>query len=261
MSWSYGVTTVFPRLNTLLPATLASLAKAGFNKPTLFVDGTGLSTTAVSCSKLVHLYEQAFPTLSLTFRQQAVKCHAAWWLAFQELFLQDPGASYYALFQDDCAAYLNLCSYLERRPCPDDGYMNLYTATPGNEHIIRQESGQEKPVGWYEGVLKKRLDSDPSTYPWQLGIGAVGLVFPRKAAYALLTSPKMIEHACDKTRGWRKVDGAIVNAMNQAGFREYIHNPSLLQHTGDHSTTGSMPMPYAATFLGEKVDALGFLKT
>lgn len=37
--WSYGVTTVTERRDTLLPQTLASLKAAGWDNPRLFVDG------------------------------------------------------------------------------------------------------------------------------------------------------------------------------------------------------------------------------
>ena len=256
--WVYGVTTVAQRFDTLLPRTLNSLAQGGFDRPHIFVDGHGLSPVKHYYTELVQRYEGTYPDLPLTVRSPAVKCHAHWTLALLQLFLTDPTADYYALFQDDFVCYRNLREYLTRNPCPDKGYMNLYTATATNEPII---SG--KPYGtWHEGGLVNRPRPD-APVAWQAGRGAVALAFNREAAYALASSSKMVEHATDMQRGWRKVDGAIVNAMNQAGYREYVHSPSLVQHTGhppEYSTTKSMPIPLAATFLGEEVDALSFLQ-
>ena len=255
--WVYGVTTVYQRFDTLLPRTLASLKAAGWDTPHLFVDGVGLSSIKHRYSELVQRYEATYPYLPLTVRYPAVKCHAHWHLSFLQLFETDPTADYYALFQDDFVCYRNTREYITRSPCPEKGYMSLLTNTATNEPIIAG-----KPYGtWHEGGLTNRPESNPNL--WQAGRGAVALVFNREAAYELLSSPKMVEHATDTNRGWRKVDGAIVNAMNQAGYREYIHCPSLAQHTGhppETSTTRSLPIPLAATFLGEGVDALEFLK-
>jgi hypothetical protein len=62
-------------------------------------------------------------------------------------------------------------------------------------------------------------------------------------------------------RGWEFADGAIVEAMNAAGWREYIHCPSLLLHLGTRqSSMGSRNAAPAATFRGEDFDALELLK-
>src|SRR6476659_1860086 len=39
MNWSYGITTVATRGQSLLPQTMKSLANAGFDKPAIFLDG------------------------------------------------------------------------------------------------------------------------------------------------------------------------------------------------------------------------------
>lgn len=251
MRWAYAVTTVPERRHTTLPRTLDSLATAGFDKPRLFVDGLGRSLASGRYSELVRSYEDQFPHLELAVRWPNLRTHGHWFLTLHELFQRDPNAERFAVFQDDFVTYRNLRSYLERVPYPDKAYLNLYTFTATNEPIIRG-----KPPGWYEAGL---LNSPPGTR-WQAGRGAVALVFSNQAAQVLLSAPQMLSHATDKQRGWRKVDGAIVNAMNQAGWREYVHAPSLVQHTGQFSSMGSMPLKYAESFLGEEVDALTFLE-
>ncbi len=235
LKWSYGVTTVPARRMNLLPRTLASLKRAGFDQPRLFVDGDRDQLS----------WEKEFG-LEVTMRWPRVRIFGAWMLAMGELYLREPMADRYAIFQDDLVTCKGLRRYLERSPYPDKGYLNLYTFQEINERIIR---GKERGR-WYEASC-----TDPSR-PWeQTGRGAVGLVFDNDAVVALLTSlhtitrPKSVGQT-----GWRKVDGAIVSALNKAGWREYIHNPSLVQHMGgSHSTIGNH-MKQALTFPGEMYD-------
>jgi hypothetical protein len=62
---------------------------------------------------------------------------------------------------------------------------------------------------------------------------------------------------------WRKVDGGVVETMNQQGFREVVHNPSLVQHTGLDSTIKlghrGRPPRTALTYPGDGFDALTLL--
>jgi hypothetical protein len=65
----------------------------------------------------------------------------------------------------------------------------------------------------------------------------------------------------DRTNPWKKIDGAVVTAMNKAGWREMVHNPSLLQHTGRISSMGNMPHKEAESWRGEEWDARELLGT
>jgi hypothetical protein len=87
----------------------------------------------------------------------------------------------------------------------------------------------------------------------------VGLVFYRDAVLDLLTSRHFVERPMDAHRGWRAIDGGIVESLNKAGWREWVHSPSLLQHIGMVSSMGNRPHPHAETFPGEDCDALNFL--
>ena len=62
-------------------------------------------------------------------------------------------------------------------------------------------------------------------------------------------------------RGWKKTDGIIITAMKKAGYKEYVHNPSLVQHTGAVSSMRNRPHPQATSFRGEDFDALELLCT
>jgi hypothetical protein len=168
-----------------------------------------------------------------------------------ELYVREPTANRYAIFQDDMVCCRNLRGYLEACPYPEHGYLNLLTFLT-NEPVIAG-----KPVGWY---LAGGLEcSDPNSQ-WQTGRGAVALVFDREAVITLLSSRHFVERPMDPFRGHRSIDGGIVTAMNKAGCREYIHSPSLVQHVGHVSSMGNLPYPQAQTFRGENFDALDLLK-
>lgn len=227
LRWSYGVTTVPSRREDLLPRTLASLRAAGFDAPRLFVDG--LETFRAGD------YEDRFG-LPVTARWPEVRLYGNWYLALLELWIREPQADRFAIFQDDLVTYRNLRGYLDRAPYPPRGYLNLYTF-PRNQKLC-----PEGHTGFYK--------SD------QMGKGAVGLVFDREAVLTLLSSSHMAERPLHADRGWRNIDGGVVEAMRKVCFVEYVHNPSLVQHTGQLSTYGGMPHALAESFRGETYDAL-----
>ena len=207
MNWQYGVTTCRQRLGTLLPDTLRSLAEAGFDRPRLFIDG---------CSS--HEVPDPLKSLLITCRSPTVGAYGNWILAAWELYVRDPRAERYAIFQDDLVMCHGTRDYLERCEYPGRGYLNLFTFAT-NEHIIFG-----KPKGWHR--------SD------QLGKGALALVFDHLAMVTLLQQ----SHTVDKPQlpnGNQSIDGAVQHALvAQAGFSEYVHCPSLAQHRGRETTIG-----------------------
>lgn len=228
MKWSYGVTTVESRRETLLPSTLASLAAAGFDDPRLFVDG---------CSDVFPW--QAFG-LPLTVRHDRVRTFGNWILTLWELYLREPNADRYAIFQDDFVTVRNLRQYLESAPFPDQGYLNLYTF-PENQWRCEKS---------FRGFFLAN----------QLGKGAVALVFDRRGVETLLGSHSMVMKPQDPHKGHKSVDGAIVHAMQKVGWQEYCHSPSLTQHTGIESSMGNRQHAQARSFPGENFDAMSLLK-
>ena len=235
MRWAYGITTVPERRHDLLPRTLSSLASAGFPSPRLFIDGEQSHDEAAS-------YEREFK-LPITYRTPRIRTHGNWVLSLYELYIREPNAERYALFQDDLVACKNLRSYLEKSPYPENGYCNLYTF-PSNQSLAPAQGG------WFKGRL---LDSGPEG--WQTGRGAVALVFSREAVLVLLSSQHIVDRPLDAFRGWRCIDGGVVTAMNKAGWSEYVHDPSLVQHIGMESSMGSRPHKLAESFRGEDFDA------
>ncbi len=231
MNWSYGILTVPQRLaDGLLQRTITSLAGAGFEKPRLFVDGCADASG----------YERF--GLPLTVREPRVQTFSNWLLSLWELYTRDVDADRFVIFEDDLVTYKNLRQYLEQTEYSKESYLNLYTF-PANQQLC--PNGRE---GWY--ISNQR------------GLGAVALVFNQEAAKLILTSPHMIAHLSNpikRGRRHRSVDGGIVTAFKQAGWKEQVHNPSLVQHTGVITSMGNRKHPEAPSFRGEDFDALSLL--
>lgn len=230
--WSYALTTTPLRMeNGLLDRTIASLESAGFPSPRLHIDG-GEDQPG---------YRHVYPGHQITCHQPALKTHGNWVLSLYETYIRNPHCDRYAVFQDDFVTYPRLREYLDSCPYPEKGYWNLYTF-PQN-----QKKCPPNYTGWY-----------PSN---QRGLGAVALVFDRKAVMTLLSSPSIVERVQHPRRGHKAIDGGIVHAMKKAGYKEYVHNPSLVQHTGEKSSMGNKKQPLATSFRGEDFDARELIHT
>lgn len=198
MNWAYGITTVPSRVeNGLLAQTVYSLANAGFDLPTLFIDG--------GCECLLGL--------PIVINCPAIGHLANWLRAIVHLYAVNPNADAYVLFEDDLIACPNLREYLERAKWPEKGYLNLLT------HDSNYELIETLGPGWWASN--------------QRGRGAVGLVFTQQAVRDLITSQEFVNrpkspHNC--------ADGMVIEALKPLGYVEYVHNPSLVQHMGLTST-------------------------
>lgn len=238
--WSCSVTTVPQRASTSLSETLEALQAAGFDKLDLYVDS------------IQPTWSSAFPSnvINVTYRRN-IRTYSHWYLTLTEMYMRDPYCQWYAIFQDDFIAVRNLKQYIEQSTAqlPVRHYLNLFT-------FMENETVASTARGWLPAYCDKNGR--------QLGRGAVGLVLPHRAVTELLSSRHMIDRRQDSVRGHRSLDGAVVEAMNSAGFKEYIHSPSLLQHTGEQSSMGNPwntpnRYPFAKTFPGKDTDAMTFL--
>ncbi len=230
VKWSYGITTVPSRRDELFPKTLESLRVGGFDQPRIFVDGARYPNDYFTWSGL-----------EVTCRYPTIRTHGNWFLALAELYIREPNQDRYAIFQDDFVTYHNLRTYLDHCTIPDKGYWNLYTF-PSNQELC-----PEGYTGWY-------LSN-------QMGRGAVATVFSQEGVRALLSSQHMVDRPMDHHRGHKSVDGGIVTALKKLGWKEYVHNPSLVQHIGDVSSMGNKPHKKAVSFRGETFDAMTLLPT
>jgi len=254
MKWACGMTTVWQRRNDLLPQTLASIKAAGFPEPRLFVDGFGAQPSHAKLSEVAAWYEGKFPSPELTIRQPALRTFGNWLLALWEMYVRAPGSERWVIFQDDVAVCSNLRAYMDHCDLPERGYWNLYTA-PSSEIVVPRDINGQKRMGWYQSAMLSGVASDGRGE--QLGRGALALVFGLEAVTTLLSSYQhIVERPQDCDKGLRNVDGAVVQAMNKAGWREWVHWPSLVQHVGLVSSMGTNPQKQSESFPGEEFDAL-----
>lgn len=232
ITWSVGLTTVKDRLKTYLPKTLEYLERGGFHLPHLFIDG---------CSE--YDVGTEFDKCETTFRFRKIGTVGNFMLGLWELYIRNPHATRYVMFQDDFVCVKNMRQYLEKVPYPNKGYCNLL-AFPLNE-----KAAPTNMVGFFH----------PEKVKWR-GLGAVALMFDKAAVQELLRSPHMIMKVGGVDRPKEKLDGGIVEGLRASGILEYVHVPSLVQHTGSVSTLGHMPYPKSETFPGEQHDALELLE-
>jgi len=235
MRWAYGVTTVPQRFDNLLPRTLESLAAGGFDKPRLFVDGVQNAS------------QYDYLGLEVTTHYPTIRTYGNWLLALWELYIRNPAAERYAIFQDDIITYRNLRRYLEQTTYTHGShelYYNLYTYP-----VNQSPPPSEEYTGWHASN--------------QMGRGALALVFNRPAISTLLEQSHIISHPQNAQRGWRSVDGTVVTAFKAIQWLEYVHAPTLVQHTGTDLSSmknrGYRELP--ETFKGEAYDALQLLPT
>jgi hypothetical protein len=232
-TWEYAVTTVPSRVDDLLPRTLESLADAGFDKPIISVDGP--------CdSRLVDVLEPH----EVICRGRNIRTFAHWHMTLLELYSRNPWSQFYAIFQDDFICVKNLKHYLTECTLPEKSYLNLFTFME-NDAIV-----PGKTHGWHEAAR--------AAQGHQLGRGAVALVFSHAAVETLLAQPHMVTRRRDSMRGHKSLDGAIVESMNAAGWTEYIHYPSLVQHIGEESSMGNKKHPISKCYI-EEFDPLSLL--
>ena len=226
MIWAYAVTTCTQRLEMTLPYTLYDLAMAGFDEPHVSLDSNQL------CS-----LEQVTGCKSITTHYPALGAFGNWFATLWELRVRNPKATMFAIFQDDVIVTYGLREYLERNPCPDNGYMNLFTA-PSNQDLF----GSADDATWKEArTLTEETDL-------QTGRGALGLVFTKDVVGKLLASPILTEKPLTVRHPTKCIDGAVVQALNRVGVREYVHHTSLIQHREVESTVGRLVHQQATSF-------------
>lgn len=257
-AWAVGLTTVPQRLKDHLPRTLASVHAAGFDTPRVFVDGVA---SGRSVQEDLALRSPLWVSIQVTARWPQICAWGNWVLGLQELLIRNPQAERFAMFQDDVVCVKGLRQYVERFN-PPRGYLNLYTHplnhadAPGAAVAGRAREGR-----WIEST---ELQSGQvyGGKMQQTGLGALALVFNRDAVIELLSSKVVAKKSLDHHAGHRSIDGCVCEAMNQVGWREWIHMPSLVQHTGHTSTmtdAKKLLRREAPSFPGENFSALDFV--
>ncbi len=249
VKWTYGITTV-PSRKELFHKTLASLRLAGFSDPHVFMDGPA-DTPLFDCDIHSKNYGLLYAG-RVSERREVIHPYGNWLLALLEMFIREPHADRYAIFQDDIIMSKNVRPYLDTIPYEPKTYWNLMTF-PVNAEL------QGTNPGWY------------SSNQW--GRSACGLVFDHETTILLLSSRYMIERPMTAKQcfGKRNIDGAVITVLKELGYRELCHNPSFIQHVGHQTSMGSILEPnefakresmvwQAPNFRGEDFDCLSLLK-
>ena len=233
--WAYGVTTIPERIDSHLPQTLKSLVAAGFPSPRLFIDDCK-DPSNYDCFGLEY-----------TNRWPRIRIAGNWVLSLYELYIRNASADFFAIFQDDFVTYPNLREYLEWCKYPNKGYWNLYTFPVNIKHMRKRLNLPPDQIGWFQAN--------------QMGKGAVALVLSNAAVVTLLGYPYLLKRFPNVRRGHRAIDGGIVDAFKPQGWKEYCHNPSLVQHTGDISSHGNHNQQRADCFCGESFECMALTVT
>jgi hypothetical protein len=197
-----------PRLQPTLTATLDSLARAGWDAPHLFLDGT------------VRVPER-FAHLPGVLREPRVGCWPNYYLGLAELLMRHPDADAYLLAEDDALFYDGevLREYMEQMLWPDrrSCLVSLYCPSLNSAPAF----------GWR-----------PLRPKW--AVGALAFVFPRPLAQDFLLDRAVCDHRWGR---WREEDGGLANTDIVIGLwarrkriRIWYPTPSLVQHIGVTST-------------------------
>lgn len=201
--WAVGVTTA-PRRQPTLDSTLASLARAGWESPRLFVD------EAVTIST-------RFADLPVTLHDRRLGAWPNYYLALTELLLRHPDADALLLVQDDVLFddRHNLRAYLEEA---------LWPGPPGLASLYCSRAYTQPTCGWHEY---------PESWVW----GALAFVFTPEAAKRFVLDPHVLDHRwAGGTKGLTNIDCVIGGWAVRHGIKVYFPTPSLVQHLGDTST-------------------------
>ncbi|MCA9023063.1 MAG: hypothetical protein KDA74_23100, partial [Planctomycetaceae bacterium] len=100
-----------------------------------------------------------------------------------------------------------------------------------------------------------QLDADWNT------CGALSLIFPNAVARALLCDPFFLDHRRNgPLDGSCCIDSVVGRWCRRSNIRYYVHQPSLVQHTGFHSSLwgeiAPSPRRRAGTFIDESESVL-----
>jgi hypothetical protein len=203
-TWAVGVTTA-PRRQPTLDRCLDSLARAGWERPRLFIDGDVTLSPAASA-------------LPRTVRDDRVGAWPAYVLALHELLMREPRADAYLLVQDDALFYDRepLRAYLEDHvlwPGRGRGVVSLYCS----------KAYTHPSAGWH-----------PMGDPW--GWGALAFLFPNPLARAFLLDPQVFDHRwTGRSYGLAHIDVVIGRWAARRGVTIWYPSPSLVQHIGETS--------------------------
>ena len=203
-TWSVGVTTSLRRRPTL-EWTLDGLARAGWDRPRLFVDGP---------VTIPHRHAEC----PVTYREPRIGAWPNFYLSLAELLMRDPEADAYLMVQDDVDFFdgVKLREYLESVLWPGD--------SPGPVSLYSCQLDARPAAGWTR-----------HEHPWFLGAHA--FIFPGDLARRFLADPVVMAHRrTGSYNGLANVDTVVGEWAFRDGSPISFPTPSLCRHVGHAST-------------------------
>jgi glycosyltransferase involved in cell wall biosynthesis len=219
LSWAVAVLTA-PRKPPTLPATLASLCQAGFERIYLFAEPGAAIPTSASSLPLVRHRRRLGPLGNFCFAAQA-------------LLAAHTDVDCYAIFEDDISAARGL-----RRWCDQNFW-------PGGHDVVSLYTscvlGDDRP-GWQTLNLGRYRT-----------FGALAFVFRGPALRDFLADADVQRHL-----GWGRLgaDAVIGEWALKRGIGIAHHSPSLIQHEGSTTSlaghaSGRVGRAFAVADIGE----------
>src|SRR5260370_33836022 len=215
MNWTYGVTTVPERKHTV-KTTLTSLAAAGFDAPFVFVDGTYSN------------FLMDYLSSNVVWRTPRIGAWGNWFLGLWELWLRNPDADRFAMFQDDILCVKNLRDYLDR-VWPSGNYVR------GNDSLLPYKRVRNCYINLYTSLNNEQVVAGTCVGTWhesseiggrnderlQTGRGALALIFDRAGVEVILSSSwTRRKHLSTSPRHQKaNINGGVINTMNTTGVR------------------------------------------
>ncbi len=210
--WAVGVQTC-NRSENYLDHSLQQISLAGWDKLNIFADvSTNISVP--------------FP---VSYRPYQFGDWSNWICGLFELYILNPKANYFLMFEDDITCCSNLKIYLEWAipRLGEFGCLSLYTPD-----VYRKE-------GWH----------DESDAAWSL-VGAQAILFTRKSLKRFLSNEKIINYS--ETSNVAKDCAIGIWAFKQE--KVLYHTPSLVNHCGKVSMTNAR-MHKSFDYVGDSFDA------
>jgi hypothetical protein len=211
--WSVGVTTA-PRPTSTLAECLASLSRAGWDNPRLFVDGDAD-------------VPDPFQNLRRTHRAPQLGAWPSFYLALAELLMREPGAHAFLIVQDDvvfASGFDDVRAYLEQVLWPG--------RTPGIVSLLCPRPYTRPEPGWY------RFHGD---WIW----GAQAFAFSPNAAREFLGDSRVIRHRDTHERNpLADIDWCVGQWASRHRRPIYYPTPSLVQHVGLTSSLWKSRRPW-----------------
>lgn len=222
--------------------TLKTLALAGWPEPIVFWDGP----LEEEARRRILAKAAQWGAPDFVVRGRPAGALASFGAIAAELAAREPEAAH-LIVQDDVALSANVRQYLDARGWPRDAVL-LKLFAPDETIAAAAEPG------WTE-------------IPEELHMrGAQALLFPPGELERLVASPHILNQRRGLIRGSshrtnEAIDNVVARWAREAGGRQYVHNPSLAQHTAptaDNSALGHV-FPEASSWRGERFDCLAEL--